>query len=115
MKVYYCWITVLTAAYLDAFIASMAKKSYMIGSITKDGKIVAPGEQSSAVLAVRIYKTEEVDLDKVYDDVAAALKENKAYYHSIVISEAAASRWTGSNFNLNPPVPEPQPSKKTMN
>lgn len=115
MKVYYCWITALTPAYLDGFIAGMAKQAYMIGAITKDGILLAPGEKSSAVISVRLYKTEDVDPDKIYDDIVGVLREIKAYFHSIVIAEATACRWSGSNFNLEPPVPEPQASKKTMN
>lgn len=101
MYVYYCWITALMPSYQDGIIAGMVKRGYMVGPAAKDGKVTVSDNNAAALIAISVYRTdEETNVNKIYDDVVAVLKETKAYYYSVIISHSYEATWVGANFNL---------------
>lgn len=117
MQAHYCWITALIPAYLDGLIAGLIKKGYMVGPTSKEGEIIAPGEPISALIALRVYKGQDYSIDSLYTDITDVLKELKAFYHSIIITETINARWYGANFSFvdQARLTNPPPNKKTMN
>lgn len=113
MYIYYCWITALLPAYQDGIIAGLARRGYMVGPAAKDGKVSSVTESCPSVLiALSVYKAEEVTAPQIYDDVVALLKEMNAKYYSVIVSLSHEATWIGSNFSVPakkkaepPPVP----------
>ncbi len=121
MYIYYCWITVLLPSYQDKIIAGLARHGYMVGPASKDGQVSIVNEGSpSALISLSVYRAEETNVNKIYEDVIAILNEMKAFYYSIVISLSHEATWVGSNLQIpakpkpagNPP---PVPSGKKSN
>ena len=121
MYIYYCWITALLPSYQDKIVAGLASRGYMVGPAAKDGKVATVTDNCPSVLfALSVYKEEETNVNKIYEDVVAVLDEMKAYYYSVVISLSHEATWVGSNFQIpekNKAVPPPLPpaAKKNMN
>ena|ERR1700674_2329465 len=120
MYIYYCWITALLPSYQDGIVAGLAKRGYMVGPAAKDGKVTLYKEDCPGVLmALSVYREEETNVNNIYDDVLAVLKEIKAYYYSVVISLSHEATWVGPNFQIpskNKPTPPPLPgTKKNVN
>ena len=123
MHIYYCWITALLSSYQDGIVAGLAKRGYMVGPAAKDGQVSIVQENSpSALVSLSIYKEEEINVNKIYDDVIAVLTEMKAYYHSVIISLSYEATWVGSNVQVPPkpkpvgnPPPVPSGKKKNIN
>jgi hypothetical protein len=119
--IFYCWITALIPQYLDGIIAGMAKKGYMVGPASKDGKLLSGGSNSPAsLIAISVYKTSGVEIGTIYDDLAAVLLDMKAMYHSIVIAASYEATWIGSNIQLptktrKDPPPLPPGDRSKMN
>ncbi len=120
MYIYYCWVTALLPTYQDGIVAGMARKGYMVGPAAKDGLVITPTHEGSpAVLyALGVYRGEETNVHKIYNDLVAVLKDVKAHYFSIIISLSTEATWIGTNVVLpvaeeKPPVPPA--SKKNMN
>lgn len=117
MDIYFCWITVLLPSVQDDIIAGMAKKGYMIGPTSKDGKVIfAPGENpAGSVIALSVYKhTNGLTAKSVYDDLVKILYETSSYFYSIIVTASVEATWVGSNFQLPsrkeatpPPIPAP--------
>ena len=109
-------------SYQDGIIAGMARKGYMVGPAAKDGEVatgIVEG-RPSVLFAISVYKAEEINANKIYDDVVAVLTEMKASYYSIIISLSSEAIWAGSNFKLPtkkppPPPPPTNPTDKKMN
>jgi len=120
MYVYYCWITALMPSYQDGIVAGLAGRGYMVGPAAKDGKVSSTMENCPGVLiALSVYREEETNVNKIYEDVVAILLDMKAYYYSVIISHSYEATWVGPNFQipaktkaLPPPLP---PAKKNMN
>jgi hypothetical protein len=101
MYIYYCWITALVPSYQDKIIAGMVKRGYMVGPAAKDGKVVSSTENNpAALIAISVYRAEETDVNKIYNDMVGVLTEMKAYYYSVVISHSYEATWAGANFSL---------------
>lgn len=100
MYIYYCWITALMPTYQDGIIAGMVKRGYMVGPAAKDGKVTTSDNTAAALIAISIYRAEETNVNKIYDDVVAVLKDMKAYYYSVIVSHSYEATWVGANFNL---------------
>lgn len=119
--IYYCWITALLPSYQDGIIAGIARKGYMVGPAAKDGKVSVTMEKCPGVLfALSVYREEETNVNKIYDDVTAVLQEMNAYYYSVVISLSYEATWVGPNFQVPEkdkklPPPLPPAVKKNMN
>jgi hypothetical protein len=117
MKVFYCWITAMFAAYQDSIVAALARKGYMIGPACKDGQIIAvASEQSSSVImAFALYRTDgSGGYEQIYNDVLTILADINAHYYSVVISPGSIeSLWTGTNIKgaISPPQLPPVPDK----
>ncbi len=121
MYIYYCWITALLPSYQDRIVAGLASKGYMVGPAAKDGKVTTSSEGCpAALLALSVYREEETNVQKIYDDVTAVLHEMGAYFYSVVISLSHEATWVGPNFQLPEkakavPPPLPPGAKKNMN
>lgn len=121
MYVYYCWITALLPSYQDKIVAGLAERGYMVGPAAKDGKVSMSMENSPGVLfALSVYREEETNVNKIYDDVIAILLDMKAYYYSVIVSLSHEATWVGPNFQMTAkskplPPPLPPPAKKNMN
>ena len=121
MYIYYCWVTALLPSYQDGIVAGMAKKGYMIGPAAKDGKVtIASDNCPAALFSLSVYREEETNVSKIYQDVVDVLTEMDAYYYSVIVSLSHEATWAGSNFSLPQkpkPTPPPLPSapKKNMN
>lgn len=122
METYFCWITVLLPSTQDDIITGMAKKGYMIGPTSKDGKVIfSPGENpAGSVIALSVYKhTNGLSAKIVYDDLIQILDEAKDYFYSVIVTASTEATWVGSNFQLPakkqpappPPLPTPTPDK----
>jgi hypothetical protein len=122
MKVFYCWITAMFAAYQDSIVAALARKGYMVGPACKDGQIisVASEQSSSVIMAFALYRTDgSGNHEQAYSDVITILIDINAKYYSVVISPGSLEAiWTGSNVKGTasppqlPPIPVPD---KNMN
>lgn len=121
MYIYYCWITALLPSYQDNIIAGMVRRGYMVGPAAKDGQVTTSAENNpAALIALSLYRAEqETNVNKIYDDVVAVLKEMDARYYSVIISHSYEATWVGSNFSVPakatgtpPPVPS---GKKNVN
>lgn len=126
MYIYYCWITALLPSYQDSIIAGLVKRGYMVGPAAKDGQVTTSVENNpAALIALSIYKAEDTDVNKIYEDVVGVLHDIKARYYSVIISHSYEATWVGANFSLPvknsvvekstatpPPIPN---SKKNVN
>lgn len=125
MEIYFCWITVLLPAVQDDIISGMARKGYMVGPTSKDGKVISsPGDNpAGSVVAINVYKKAgSLTARDVYDDIIKILDETKGYYYSIIVTASTEATWVGSNFqlparkSLPPPLPDPPPTpNKNLN
>lgn len=118
METYFCWITVLLPEVQDDIISGMARKGYMVGPTSKDGKVISsPGTNpAGSVVAISVYRAVDRPTAKtVYDDLVQILNETHSYFYSVIVSESGECTWVGSNFQLPakktapPPLPEPPP------
>jgi hypothetical protein len=101
MNIHYCWITALIPQYQDGIIAGMAKKGYMIGPASKDGKLVSMGKDSpSALISISVYSASVIEISKLFEDLTSVLQEMKALYHSIIIAASYEATWVGSNIHI---------------
>ncbi len=102
MHVYYCFITAMLASYQDGIVAGMAKRGYMIGSASKNGKLVEGvwPDAPSVVIALGVYKPEETTAAEIYKDIDEVCRDMKTCVYSIVISYAHEAVWQGPNFLL---------------
>jgi hypothetical protein len=121
MYIYYCWVTALLPSYQDGIVAGLAQRGYMVGPAAKDGKVAVSMENCPGVLfALSVYREEETNVNKIYDDVVAILLDMKAYYYSVIVSLSHEATWVGPNFQIpakNKALPPPLPptTKKNMN
>jgi hypothetical protein len=122
MQIYFCWITVLLPEFQDQIIAGMAKRGYMVGPSSKDGRVIsAPGDNpAGSVVALSVYKQiGSASAKEVYDDLVAILDESKGYFYSVIVAASTEAAWVGSNFqlpikkqaNLPPPIPPANPNR----
>jgi hypothetical protein len=104
MQIYYCWITALLPSYQDGIVSGLASKGYMVGPAAKNGKVIFSMKENdpACVIALSVYKPDDLDMAKLYDDIVAILTDMKAYCFSIVISLSTHCTWIGSNFELPP-------------
>ena len=118
METYFCWITVLLPMVQDDIISGMARKGYMVGPTSKDGKVISsPGKNAAgSVIAISVYRQVDKPTAKmVYDDLVQILNETQSYFYSVIVAVAGESAWVGANFelpakkSLPPPLPEPPP------
>lgn len=101
MYIYYCWITALLPSYQDGIISGLVNRGYMVGPAAKDGKVVTSVENNPAALfALSVYRAEETDVNKIYEDVVGVLSDMKARYYSVIISHSYEATWVGANFSL---------------
>lgn len=101
MYIYYCWITALLPSYQDNIIAGLVRRGYMVGPAAKDGKVTTSVENNpAALIAISIYKAEDTDVNKIYEDVVGVLHDMKARYYSVIISHSYEATWVGANFSL---------------
>lgn len=126
MYIYYCWITALLPSYQDGIVAGLVKRGYMVGPAAKDGKVTTSVENNpAALIALSLYRAEETDVNKIYEDVVAVLYDMTARYYSVIISHSYEATWVGANFSVpakssvvekSSAVPPPIPgSKKNVN
>jgi len=120
MEIYFCWITVLLPDIQDDIISGMARKGYMVGPTSKDGKVISSlGENSAgSVVAITVYKrTGNSSAKNIYDDLVKILDEAKGYYYSVIVAASTEATWVGSNFQLpakkESTVPSTLPSTNT--
>ncbi len=107
MYIYYVWITALLPSYQDGIIAGLAKRGYMVGPASKDGQVAIVKENCpSALISLSVYRQEETNVNKIYEDVVALLTEMNAYYYSVIISLSHEATWVGANLSV-PPKPKP--------
>lgn len=72
---------------------------------SSDGKVNTDTYNSAPLFALKISKNEATSAT-IYDDITAILLEMKAYYYSLIISEASEeARWTSTNINFQNPFP----------
>lgn len=118
MQIYFCWITVLLPEVQDDIISGMARKGYMVGPMSKDGKVIsAPGANpAGSIVAISVYRQVNIPTAKmVYDDLVKILNDTHSYYYSVIVAAATEATWAGANFQLParksapPPLPEPTP------
>ena len=102
MYIYYCWITALLPSYQDGIVAGLARKGYMVGPASKDGKVVESinKDSPSVLFALSVYKPTETNANKIYDDVMLVLQEMRAHYLSVIISLSSEAVWAGTNIKL---------------
>jgi hypothetical protein len=120
MYIYYVWISAILPNYQDGIVAGLARKGYMVGPSAKDG-VVTIGHSPAVLIALSVYKPEEINVNTIYNDVVEVLKGIKAYYYSVIISLSSEATWSSGNViaaikdaekSTPPPVPGP---KKNMN
>jgi hypothetical protein len=100
MYVFNVFITTLIPNYQDGIITGLAKKGYMVGPASKDGKVVAEGGNAGTLLALSVYRQEEIDTHKIHQDVCEVLVEVGARTYSLVVALASDVAWSGPNFDL---------------
>lgn len=121
MYIYYCWVTALLPSYQDGIVAGLAKRGYMVGPASKDGKVTISSDRCpAALLSLSVYREEETNVEKIYKDVVDILAEMNAYYYSVIVSLSHEATWVGPNFQLPEkqkatPPPLPPGAKKNMN
>ena len=121
MYIYYVWVTALLPTYQDGIVAALAKKGYMVGPAAKDGKVTMSSENCpAALITLSVYREEETNVNKIYDDIMAILGELNYLSYSVIVSHSYDAIWTGSNFQLPvkskaTPPPLPPGTKKNMN
>ena len=100
MYVFNVFITTLIPNYQDGIISGLAKKGYMVGPADKDGKMVADGGSAGTLMALSVYKAEEIDCKKIHQDVGDVLHVEGARCYSLVVVLASDVAWSGPNFDL---------------
>ena len=119
MYIYYVWISAMLPNYQDSIVAGLARKGYMVGPSAKDG-VVTTGHTPAVLIALNVYKAEDVDVNIIYSDVVDVLKDIKAYYYSVIICLSTEATWSSGNViapakEVEKPVPPLPGPKKNIN
>ena len=118
MKNFYAWITLLTKEYYPPLVAALLERKFTVSPLAAGGTITWVCDGSVLVaINLSIDTTFEgdrnLDAAKVNDEVAGALKDMKAQYHSLVVFQiggaGATCSWHGGNIKFPLKIPKEQP------
>ena len=106
MKIYYAWITAMSADYQSGIIAGLVKRGYMVCAAAKDGKVITIDNSAAVLMGLAIYREEEFEIDELHLDIVKVLHEINAFYYSIIVALSTDCIWSSANFTIKDNVPE---------
>lgn len=95
-KYFYVWVTAEAGSSEAQLIAALVKVGYDIDPLSQDITMYYQGSPT-CVIGLRLLSLEK-GVTKVYSEVHAALSNAKIQYHSLIVAEACACMWVGSNI-----------------
>jgi len=105
MQEFHVWITALTKSYEPELTSRLLNRGYTLTASSSAGKVNTDTYNSVPLFALKVSKNGATSAT-IYDDISVVLLEMKAYYYSLIISEASdQARWTSTNINFQNPFP----------
>jgi len=96
-------LTAITGAYEKDLIHRLIQRGYSVASASDLCVTLQSPEHAGALISLQVEKPSEIHAPDILDDVMSILADMQAKYYSIVVTMFSYdSKWTGSNFKLQP-------------